>query len=153
MIRYYDGQYKAVADVFHNAIHLTTSEHYSEEQILAWAPVPIDYNRWRARCDLKRPFLYCLEDEIIGFIELDPDGHIDCHYVHPVHNRKGIGTALLRHVLQVATAAKLPRLYVEASHVAKNLYLQHNFSILAENHVTKGTVTLVNWQMERRLPH
>lgn len=150
MIQYYNGQFRAVADIFHGAIHQTAAACYTPEQIHAWAPVPIDYDYWRARCELKRPFL-CLHDDgtICGFIELDSDGHIDCHYTHPDFNRKGIGATLLRHVIQIAADLSLPRLYVEASQLAKGLYLRHGFDIVRPNQVTRNGVALENWIMER----
>ena len=151
MIQYYRGQSRAVADIFHRAIHQTASAAYTPEQIQAWAPLPINYDYWRARCELKRPFLWVDEDGTVGgFLELDSDGHIDCHYTHPDFNRRGIGSALLRHAIQIATELALPRLYVEASHLAKGLYLKHGFAVVRANEVTRNGATLQNWIMERR---
>lgn len=149
MIQDYNGQFAAVAEVFYEAVHRTAAEHYTAEQINAWAPLPIDYDRWRVRCEQKRPYLYCRGDVVCGFIELDTDGHIDCHYVHPDYNRMGIGSALLRHVLQIAADLELPKLFVEASHVAKGLYLKHGFDVIRANDVRVGNVSMQNWMMER----
>ncbi|MGV2831669.1 GNAT family N-acetyltransferase [Myxosarcina sp. GI1(2024)] len=151
MIQYYNGQFKAVADVFHAAVHETAASSYTQEQVDAWAPTPNSYDHWRARCELKRPFLYTLSEQVVGFIELDSDGHIDCHYVHPEYNRMGIGTTLLLHVIKIATDLQLNRLYVEASHTAKGLYLKHGFNTLSPNQVSIGNVVLENWLMERAI--
>ncbi|MCA9118738.1 MAG: GNAT family N-acetyltransferase [Planctomycetaceae bacterium] len=148
MIQDYNGQYAAVADIFCQAIHRTASEHYTPEQINAWAPLPVDYQRWRVRLEQKRPFLYFDGENICGFIELESDGHIDCHYVHPDYNRMGIGSALLRHVLQIAAGRELPKLFVEASHVAKGLYLKHGFDVIRSNNVLVRGVSMQNWVME-----
>jgi len=149
MIQYYNGQSRAVAEIYHSAIHRTASAYYTQSQTDAWAPTPIDYERWRARCELKRPFLYVEADTICGFIELDSDGHIDCHYVHPDFNRRGIGSALLKHVLRIARDLQMPRLFVEASHLAKGLYLKHGFQLIRSSQVTVRGVVLENWVLER----
>jgi putative acetyltransferase len=151
MIEEYSGQYIAVADLFHEAVHRTASSCYTPEQLEAWAPRPVDYERWRVRCESKRPFLHRDGDSVLGFIEFEADGHIDCHYVHPDHNQMGIGSALLRHVIRIAGELRLPGLFVEASHVAKGLYLKHGFDVVRPNEVTLGDVTLQNWIMEKRL--
>lgn len=151
MITYYAGQSDAVADVFTEAVHRLAGSHYTPEQIAAWAPRPVDYGAWRNRCELKRPFLFVRDGIVCGFLELDPDGHIDCHYVHPDHHRRGIGTALLRHAIDVAESMRLPRLYVEASHLAKGLYLQHGFRVVSPHEVGRRGVRIENWQMERAL--
>jgi putative acetyltransferase len=153
MIQYYNGEYIAVAEIFHAAVHQTAACFYSSEQLDAWAPTPIDYEQWRARCELKRPFICLRPGQVVGFIELDTNGHIGCHYVHPDHNRQGYGSALLAHAIKTALDAGLMRLYVEASHVAKGLYLKHGFQVVSSNQVSIGGVHLENWIMEMPMPN
>lgn len=151
MIRYYQGESRELAELFYAAVHQTAAEAYSDIQIAAWARLPIDYSYWSDRCALKRPFIYDLDGQVAGFIEFDPDGHIDCHYVLPRFNRRGIGGALLQHVIDLAGRLQIERVYVEASHLAKGLYLRHGFQVLHENDVQRNGVVLQNWSMERRL--
>lgn len=150
MITDYDGQSREIAEVFHAAVHQIASSHYTPEQVRAWAPAPIDYDSWRLRCELKRPCLFLEAGRVAGFIEFDSEGHIDGHYVHPARNRNGIGGALLTQVLDLADGLVLPRVYVEASHIARGLYLKHGFQVVAMNVVARHGVTLENWRMERR---
>lgn len=149
MITYYAGQCREIADIFHGAVHRVASARYTAEQVEAWAPTPVDHAYWKLRCELKRPFVSLDAGRLTGFLEFDPDGHIDCHYVHPDRNRRGIGAALLRHVLDLADALALPRVYVEASHIARGLYLRHGFRVESANLVTRRGVTFENWKMER----
>jgi putative acetyltransferase len=151
MITYYCGEHKALADLFTRSVHELARQEYSTEQLYAWAPEPVDYLYWKYRCELKRPFLYKVGKSVAGFIELDPDGHIDCHYVHPDFTRQGIGSALLLHVIDIAQHLSLPRLYVEASHLIKPLYLKQGFICLRTNQVIRNGVQLENWIMEKIL--
>ena len=163
MIEFYAGQHAEVAAVFHEAVRRTAAAAYTPEQLAAWSPDPPNLGRWRARCELKRPWLAVVGGRVAGFLELDhvrgedrddPGvGRIDCHYVHPDFGRRGVGTALLRHAVEVATAFGLARLTVEASRVAAPLYRREGFVLLddAPNAVRLRGQTLENWRMGRTL--
>ncbi|TWT62531.1 GNAT family N-acetyltransferase [Rubinisphaera italica] len=148
MIQHYAGQSNEIAELFYRSIHEIACSAYSEDQLNAWAPYPIDYDRWKYRCELKRPFLYVIEEQIAGFIELDPDGHIDCHYVHPNFTRRGVATALLNHVMEIALQLEFDRLFVEASHVIRPLYEKQGFTVVKANQVERHGIVLENWIME-----
>jgi putative acetyltransferase len=89
--------------------------------------------------------------EIAGLLELDPDGHIDCAYVNPDFQRRGIMTGLVRHAIEVAKVMNLPRLYVEASIAARCLFERLGFEALTEQEVAIGKERLVNYRMELML--
>lgn len=149
LITYYSGQYKDVANVFYDAVHNLAKTAYSQEQLDAWAPKPLNYAYWRQRCEWKRPFVCLLQGKVVGFIELDTDGHIDCHYVHSAFAGRGVGAGLLSKVLEVADGMGLEKLYVEASHLAKGLYEKFGFVVVRENVVERRGVRMRNWGMER----
>lgn len=150
MINHYSGQYQEIAQLFFHSVREIASSQYSQEQVEAWAPAPIDFDKWYYRCEWKRPFVYLMNGEVAGFLELDHDGHIDCHYVHPQYTRRGIARALLRHVIALAQHQKVEKLFVEASHLIKPLYLQEGFQCIRLNHVSRNNVILENWIMERK---
>ncbi|MCH1917921.1 GNAT family N-acetyltransferase [Shewanella sp. A3A] len=107
----------AVAELFYAAVHNIDDALYSPAQRHAWAPYPIDYAKWLQRLTFKRPWLALSEGQVVGFIELDDDGHIDCMYTAPNYQRCGIASALYAVLEQHAIALALPRLYVEASYL------------------------------------
>ena len=150
MIKHYNGEYKAIATIFRNAIYKTAISYYSQEQILAWCPREINYNYWQWRCELKRPFVYWRNDNVVGFIEFDCNGHIDCHYVNPEYNRQGIGGELLRHVIQISVELNMDKIFVEASHIAKGLYLKNGFTEICLHKVIRHGVIIDNWILERK---
>lgn len=107
------------ADVFYSSVRLTCLKDYTPQQINVWAPLPVDYEKWHRRCEFKRPFIAESEGAVVGFCELDTDGHIDCFYVHADRQRQGIGSMLLDHVTVVGREFGLDRLYVEVSITAR----------------------------------
>lgn len=152
MIRYYSGQSAAVCGIFHEAVHQTAHQRYTREQLAAWAPADRDYDMWRWRCEVKRPFLFVRAGRIAGFIEFDETGRIDCLYTHPTCNRQGIGSCLLAHVIDIARHRGMTRIFTAASHAAKGLFLKHGFRTVRKNDVVCRGITMGSWIMERALP-
>ncbi len=146
------GDHFAIAEIFSRAIHEIASKDYTVEQCLAWSSREPNPKHWEVRCALKRPFVAITDSQIAGFLELDSDGHIDCAYVNPDFQRRGVMTRLVAHSIQVCFAMGLPRVYVEASICAKPLFQKLGFDVLCENAVEIGGVSLVNYLMELRNP-
>ncbi len=153
MIRSYQpGDHIAIADIFVAAVHEIASKVYTEEQCLAWSAREPNYAHWEKRCAAKCPFVSVAEERIAGFLELDPDGHIDCAYIHPAYQHRGLMSALVRHALDLSFAKNLPRVYVEASLCAKPMFEKLGFRTLGENWVAIKGVFLLNYKMEKLRP-
>jgi putative acetyltransferase len=146
------GDHFAIAEIFTRAIHKTASAFYSPEQCLAWSDPAPNPDHWQKRCALKQPFVAVSESRIAGFLELDPDGHIDCLYVSPDFQRQGVATRLARHAIATCSARGLPRLYVEASLCAKPLFEKLGFVVVAENLASIRGQELRNFRMELNAP-
>ena len=150
MIRIFQhGDHIAIAKIFTTAIHEIASEVYTPEQCLAWSPKEVNYGYWKNRCEMKRPFVAMSGTQIAGFLELDPDGHIDCAYVNPRFKRKGVVTALVLHAIDVCFSFNIGRVYVDASICARPLFEKAGFKLIRENRVNLGGIELMNYQMER----
>ncbi|MEZ9229587.1 GNAT family N-acetyltransferase [Vibrio amylolyticus] len=151
IIEYSSNRAKDVADLFFMSVHSIDSSIYSEEQKRVWAPSPIDYVSWGKRLESKRPYLLLINEQLAGFIELESDGHIDCAYVSPMFQRKGVATALLKYVLDKAKNLELKLLYVEASIVAKPLFEKIGFVVDTENRIVRKDIVLKNYSMHIKL--
>jgi putative acetyltransferase len=145
---YTQGRSKQVVDLFHRSVHAISRDIYSDKQKQAWAPTPPDYEQWSARLLIKKPYLAIIEQKVAGFIELDPDGHIDCTYTDPVFQGLGVASALFNHIKIIAVSRGDKRLYVEASLVAKPLFEKWGFSLLHKNELVRCDTTLTNFTME-----
>lgn len=153
MIRIYQhGDHGAIARIFTRAIHEIASEVYSPEQCLAWCAREVNEEHWQRRCEWKRPFVAQVGVEIAGFLELDTDGHIDCAYINPQFQRRGIMTRLVEHAVHTCFAMQINRVYVEASICARPLFEKVGFTFVCENTVTIKGVKLTNFKMEKLKP-
>lgn len=142
---------REIADLFYQSVHAVDPSVYTPEQKEAWAPAPIDYERWSERLITKKPFVAIIENHVVGFIELDIDGHIDCTYTHPDFQGIGVASSLYEHLLAEAKKTGIKRLYVEASLIAKPFFEHRGFSVVKKNEVQRNGVSLVNFSMEMYL--
>jgi ribosomal protein S18 acetylase RimI-like enzyme len=115
----------AVADAF-----LT-----SRATCLPWLPkvhADADVRAWIAKVLVVRPEVWVaeFEDRVVGFAALRDD-HVDHLYVHPQFHNRGIGTALLRHVMNHRPNGL--KLWVfQQNAQARRFYERHGFVLLHE---------------------
>ena len=148
---YQSGDHTAIAETFTRAIHETASAYYTPEQCEAWSARKPNPEHWRKRCEEKQPFIAEVNGRLAGFLELDPDGHIDCAYTHPDFQRQGVMGALVEHAIRVCGERDIKRMHVEASIPAMPMFRKHGFVIVRENTVSIRGVELVNYIMELRM--
>jgi len=152
IIRQYNlSDTKPIMKLFYDTIHEINICDYTQEQVNAWAPESMDYDVWHNRLQAKLPYIAENNGEIVGFGELEPDGHIDCFYCHSKYQSKGIGSKLLTHIENLAKFRGIKRLYTEASITAKPFFENKGFSVVREQQVKRLGVWLKNYFMEKFL--
>lgn len=87
----------------------------------------------------------------VGFAGLTGTGHIDMLFVAPAHGRRGIATALLRRLSEIAGAQGADELTADVSLTARPFFEANGFRVLAEQHPVRNGVRLVNHRMVREL--
>lgn len=142
---------RALTDIFHGTIHSVGLERYTPEQAQVWAPLPVDYELWQKRLDDLPPFVAEIEGTIVGFITLEPDGHIHWTYTHQDYQRRGVAGTLYNHLESVARVQGQKRLYVEASRFAQPFFAKRGFTILSEEELERDGQRLCYWSMEKLL--
>lgn len=142
---------KEIMKLFYDTIHEINICDYTQEQVDAWAPESMDYEVWHKRLQAKLPYIAENNGEIVGFGELEANGHIDCFYCHSKYQKKGIGSKLLSHIENTAKLQRIKRLYTEASITAKPFFEKKGFSVVTEQQVERRGVWLKNYVMEKHL--
>lgn len=140
-----------LTDLFHQAVRRGAQGFYEPHQLEAWAPEPPNYAEWERNLRAKPPVVAVQEGSIVGFMTLEPNGHIDWTYTHPDYHRRGVASALYAHLEREAHGRGLPRLFVEASKLARPFFAKQGFRIVGENQICRGTISLTNWTMEKFL--
>ncbi len=146
--RYQIGVERRIAQIFYDAVHQSASGDYTPEQLNAWTSRPLDFDHWRRRCQSKRPLVKELAGQVVGFIELDPDGHIDCADVDPAHAGTGAMSQIMREVKRVAIEMNLSTLLAEVSKTARPFFQRHGFVWVRDNRVDIRGVSIENFIMQ-----
>jgi GNAT superfamily N-acetyltransferase len=148
--RYQDGDAKHIARIYYNTIHTVNSKDYTKEQLDAWAPYSsLQDCGWQEKLDKIKPFVALIGDTIVGFGEFEPNGHIDCFYVHHEFQGVGVGTALMHEIETEAREKLLPKIYAEVSITARPFFESKGFQIVKQQMVQIRGVELTNFVMEK----
>jgi GNAT superfamily N-acetyltransferase len=149
--RYQEGDAKEIAHLYYNTIHNVNSKDYTKVQLDAWAPWTSvqNYSGWKEKLENIKPFIALIGDIIVGFAEFEPNGHIDCFYVHHEFQGSGIGSALMCEIEKEAREKSLPKIYAEVSITARPFFEAKEFQIIKQQTVTIRDVELINFVMEK----
>lgn len=143
----------ALAKILHASVRAVGIKDYTQSQVEAWSPAPVSSQAFIKRIDDGRVVLVAVtdEDEPIGFIELERDGHIDCFYCAPRFVGHGVGSALYARLEEVARAAGLRRLHVEASEGARRFFAHKGFTLIQRRDLERNGVAIHNYLMKKSL--
>ena len=87
---------EATFGVFQAAIRQTAAAVYGPDQVEAWAgPASPDLSSWDARRRRASTLVAVVDDQVVGFTDLLPDGLVDMLFVHPRAGGRGVARALL----------------------------------------------------------
>lgn len=148
---YGPGDGPHLSAIFFAAVHQTGRLAYSEQQVKVWAPAPHDPSEFDERAADGRLLLVATDanDLPIAYGDLEPDGHIDHLFCHPNAGRKGVASALYDRLEEAALRMSMPRLYVEASEIARPLFLRKGFIEIARRDFEMEGVPIHNYAMAK----
>jgi len=127
--RYRVGEEETLRRLHIDTTRKVNARDYTPEQIERWASRHADPGKWKERIRDRNPFVAELHGAIVGFAELEPDGHIDYFYCHHEFQRQGVGSALMQMITQEADRLGLARLYASVSTTAMKFFLAKSFKI------------------------
>jgi putative acetyltransferase len=148
-----DTDRDAIWRVHTHAIQALCAGWYAERQIAVWV-ARLSPDLYRGAI-LHRVMLVAeREADVVGFAQLDVERReIEAVYVVPDLVRRGVGSALLRAVEEVARGQGIGRLQLCASLNAQAFYAAHGYRPLQkEQHRLTGEVSLDCIRMDKVLP-
>jgi putative acetyltransferase len=137
--------------LFRATIRRINRQDYSAEQVRAWAPDEIDVASWAEKLANRHSVVVENDGVIVGFGDIEDDGHLDHLYVHADHQGCGVGRLLLSAMETEARRRGIARLFTEASITARPFFEHSGFSLIAEQVVVCRGVEFVNFRMDKHL--
>lgn len=151
-IRDYDaGDASEIVRLFYETVRSVNRADYSDKQVEAWAPSVPDPQEWHARMNGRRTLVAEEGGEVVGFAELEGDGHLDMLYVREDTVGRGVGRKLYQAVEREAQRLGLERIFTEASTTAHRFFERQGFRVVREQTVLRRGVTMTNFSMEKPL--
>ncbi len=143
------GDTEEIIELFYDTVHEVNLRDYTRAQVDAWAPVDIDIEVWIR--GLSSKFTYVAEEgnKIVGFGELEKNGHIDRFYCHKDFQRQGIGTQILEQIELKARSLRIKNLCTEASITAKPFFARKGFVVVRQQKVERRGQKFINFLMEK----
>lgn len=148
---YRPGDVDALIDIFRSSVRLVAKRDYSPEQVLAWAPDEIDRSVWVEQYAGRPAWVAEIDGALVGFSDLEPDGHLDMMFVHPDHQGRGVASALLAEVEGAARHQGIDCIHTEASITARPFFERRGFQLLAPQTVSLRGQRFTNYRMEKVL--
>lgn len=149
--RYRDKDVESLSQIYYNTIHIINARDYTKAQLDAWAPWSSvqDYSGWKEKLEKTKPYVALINDKVVGFAEFEPNGHIDCFYVHHEFQGCGVGLALMSEIEREVIQKSLSRIYAEVSITAKPFFEKMGFNVVKPQTVIIRGVELNNFIMEK----
>ncbi len=147
--RYVQGEEPALFDVYYTAIHLVACRDYTTEQVEAWAPQNLDATLWRDKIRSINPFVAELEGRLVGYADVQSSGYIDHFFVSGAHPRKGVGSSLMRRILDEAQACGISTLTSDVSRTAQSFFERFAFAVVEQRSPVVRGVIVPNALMQR----
>lgn len=124
---------------------------YNPRQVAAWA-ASASPETFAEHCMDGRLVLLA-EDRagsLLGFGDLEPDGHLDFLYAAPEAEGRHVGSLICDALEAHAREKRIARIYVEASALARPLFERRGFVLVGRNDFLLGDVAIYNFSMEKR---
>jgi putative acetyltransferase len=152
--QYQPSDAAAISALFFGAVRKIGSQAYTPEQVAAWAPEPPDPAQLHSQATDGRTTLVAvdLSGNVLGYGDLEHDGHLDHLYCHPDANGRGIGGSLIEALIAIAAASGLSRVFTEASEIARPLFERKGFKLVQRLDFDLRGVPIHNYLMEWTAP-
>ena len=142
----------ATLTAFLEAITETAAVDYSAEQIAAWArPEQRTVPEWDRAMQGRNSYVAVLDEQIVGFSDVNSEGYIDMMFVSPRHSRRGVASALINYLQDHARVHGTRGLSADASITARPFFERHGFSVVTEQHPVTAGVPMTNFRMTKVL--
>ncbi len=150
---YRPGDGAALSQVLFRSVREAALADYTVEQTEVWLPQPPGAAWFDDRAADGRLTLVAEHAKlgVVGYTDLEEDGHIDHAYCLPEVVGTGVGSKLYDALEVRARAHRMAMLYVEASEAARRMYSAKGFVVVRRHDFVRGGVAIHNFDMRKHL--
>ena len=128
--RYRKNDLNKLAEIYQTSIKFLGISYYTQQQVEAWANYFNDSDKFEDWLMESSNFVAVDKADIcIGFGGFEMHGRISSLFVSPQAMRKGVGSALLEHILKKAASEGINELTTQTSEFSKPLFEKYGFGV------------------------
>lgn len=122
------SEYDALGTLMFEAVREGPT-HYTKAQSEAWMPTPLGGADWATRLSEKQVIVAADEDQLLGFMTIEPGGYIDFAYIRPQAQKTGLFRRLFEAATDQAIAWGEAELSTHASLMAQPAFAAMGFTV------------------------
>ncbi|MGH2873066.1 MAG: GNAT family N-acetyltransferase [Solirubrobacteraceae bacterium] len=133
---------------------MTAAGDYTDAQLKAWAPGDLDVAEracWAHARTSAHTIVAVENDGVAGFSDLVGGTVLDMLYVDPEFGRRGLGSALITEIVNLARSGRAPAIKTAASLTARPVFERHGFAVVTAQTVVVRGVAMTNFKMRLAL--
>ncbi len=147
--RYKSKDIENLARLFYNTVHTVNIRDYSLEQVNVWASGNVDTKKWDDNYTETYTIVAEIDNDIVGFGNIDIDGYLDMLYVHKDYQNQGIATEIVNNLEAYAKENRVEAITTFASITALPFFEKRGYKKVKENTVKIDGVRMINYYMEK----
>lgn len=154
--KFHESDISQIVSLFYDTVHSVNAKDYSQEQLHAWAPQDERESRivnWKDSLQHNITYVAEMNGKIVGFSDMNYDGHLDRLYVHKDFQGQGIASALVNILESEARRLNLVEIYTEASITATPFFERMDFQKTESQIIERKGVQLANFKMKKTLSY
>ncbi len=137
-----------ILKLFYDTVHTVNIVDYSSVQVDTWAPMNPNRVLWNTTLSKNLSLVALVDQEVVGFIDLEKSGYLNRLFVHKNFQSKGIASKLLNELLSRSNHHLIT---VDSSITALPFFLRHGFQIVRKQSVIKDGIDFTNYHMTKKL--
>jgi putative acetyltransferase len=152
--RFIEEDISEVVSLFYETVHAVNKQHYSKEQLDAWAlqeEAAQKLEAWKESMVSNITYIAEISGQIVGFADMTYGGELDRLYVHKNYQRRGVASALLKKLEAEAGRLGVNEIRTDASITAKPFFEHHEYREAQSQIVERRGVKLDNFKMIKKL--
>ncbi len=140
----------ALRQIYQSSIRELALDHYSSEQIQAWAGFADNIDTFSSWLNDSRVFVAIDEsDTQVAFGGLEMPSRISCLFVSPHASRCGVASLLVEHLLSLELDSVSTTYTTEASELSKPLFEKFGFVVKDIEHTKVSDVAFTRYAMQK----
>lgn len=148
---YLSSDSEEIMQLFYDTVHTVNKKDYNESQLDAWAPKNLDQQQWEKVLSEHYCVVAEIDNQIVGFCDIDDTGYLDHLFVHKDYQRRKIATILLNKIESYAVMTGMEYIITHVSITAKPFFIEMGFNVIKQQTVMRRGINFVNFIMQKTI--